>query len=224
MTEQTKHCSKCDRDLPLSKFGNDRQKKDGLSHWCKECRAASERAYAKTEAGKATRKRASKKFNATEKGKAAMRRANKSEAAKRSREKYYASPKAAERLKRYLATEAGAAVKKRAERNYLASEYGKQHRREYQIQYTQTERGKRKVREAAARMRAKYPERISARKRIAQLVADGKMPPARDLVCQQCDRPATEYHHHLGYDVEHWLDVVPLCRSCHEKADQEIAA
>ena len=29
--------------------------------------------------------------------------------------------------------------------------------------------------------------------------------------------PAKHYHHYKGYDPEHWLDVEPLCLSCHQK-------
>ena len=33
-----KHCPTCDKDLPRSKFGKNRSKKDGLTHDCLECR------------------------------------------------------------------------------------------------------------------------------------------------------------------------------------------
>ena len=33
-----KTCTKCKRRLPKNKFGKDKNKKDGLSSWCKECR------------------------------------------------------------------------------------------------------------------------------------------------------------------------------------------
>lgn len=34
---ETKVCTKCGRELPLSEFGKHRITKDGLSYWCKEC-------------------------------------------------------------------------------------------------------------------------------------------------------------------------------------------
>ena len=34
---KTKVCSKCGRELPLSEFTNERNSKDGLFKWCKEC-------------------------------------------------------------------------------------------------------------------------------------------------------------------------------------------
>ena len=35
--ENTKICSKCGRELPLSEFNKHKGKKDGLQVWCKEC-------------------------------------------------------------------------------------------------------------------------------------------------------------------------------------------
>ena len=37
--ENTKKCSKCGRELPLSEFSKDKSKSDGLCSWCKECAA-----------------------------------------------------------------------------------------------------------------------------------------------------------------------------------------
>lgn len=33
-------------------------------------------------------------------------------------------------------------------------------------------------------------------------------------------RNRVEAHHHKGYDEDHWLDVVWLCRSCHVLAEE----
>jgi len=33
----TKHCKRCDRDLPLSKFNKDKNRPDGLAFYCKNC-------------------------------------------------------------------------------------------------------------------------------------------------------------------------------------------
>lgn len=35
--ENTKRCSKCGRELPLTEFHKCKNKKDGLNTWCKEC-------------------------------------------------------------------------------------------------------------------------------------------------------------------------------------------
>lgn len=36
--ENTKICSKCGRELPLSEFSKCKRSKDGLNYWCNECR------------------------------------------------------------------------------------------------------------------------------------------------------------------------------------------
>lgn len=41
------------------------------------------------------------------------------------------------------------------------------------------------------------------------------------LPCINCGLRADHYHHHLGYDRRHWLDVQALCRSCHKKSHFE---
>lgn len=43
------------------------------------------------------------------------------------------------------------------------------------------------------------------------------MKKAKEQPCFDCGEKAEIYHHHLGYARSHWLDVVPLCNSCHRK-------
>ena len=38
MSEETKICTKCGRELPLSEFHKNKNKKDSLDAWCKECK------------------------------------------------------------------------------------------------------------------------------------------------------------------------------------------
>lgn len=59
-----KHCSKCKRWLSLVDFGKNRSKWDGLAGECKKCVTRKSREYAKTERGKAFRK----KYNSSRKG------------------------------------------------------------------------------------------------------------------------------------------------------------
>jgi hypothetical protein len=63
----------------------------------------------------------------------------------------------------------------------------------------------------------KHPEKVYARAVVALAVKYGKLPPARTLQCVDCDSQAEDYHHHKGYDFENWLEVVPMCRTCHGK-------
>ena len=47
----------------------------------------------------------------------------------------------------------------------------------------------------------------------------GSLPQASSCQCVECGRAAHDYHHHLGYEPEHWLDVIPLCRVCHQRSE-----
>ena len=40
-----------------------------------------------------------------------------------------------------------------------------------------------------------------------------------EMQCAHCSLPAHAYHH-WSYLPMHWLDVMPLCRSCHHKVHQ----
>lgn len=48
------------------------------------------------------------------------------------------------------------------------------------------------------------------------------LPQVSTRPCAKCGQPAADYHHHLGYEPEHWLDVLPLCRRCHRKAEWKV--
>ncbi len=54
-----------------------------------------------------------------------------------------------------------------------------------------------------------------ANKVVRQAVKTGKLPHISTLQCIKCKTQAKEYHHYLGYEPEHWLDVVPTCIRCH---------
>lgn len=56
---------------------------------------------------------------------------------------------------------------------------------------------------------------MAARAALRKAVLTGELPNIKTLVCVDCGAPAQEYHHHNGYEPEHWLDVIPLCHKCH---------
>jgi hypothetical protein len=73
-------------------------------------------------------------------------------------------------------------------------------------------------RAAAARTRERHPERVSARKLVWSEVEAGRFPPANTMVCDICQEAlACHWHHHKGYEPEHALDVIAVCRECHTK-------
>lgn len=57
-----KTCTGCKVEKPLSEYGKDRQKADGLTSRCKPCRAVGNRQYAQTEAGRASAKRRTRRY------------------------------------------------------------------------------------------------------------------------------------------------------------------
>lgn len=60
--------------------------------------------------------------------------------------------------------------------------------------------------------------KIRARTAVAVAILQGKLPPARLVVCERCRQvQAAQYHHRNGYDTEYWLDVEALCMMCHGK-------
>lgn len=50
---------------------------------------------------------------------------------------------------------------------------------------------------------------------VRTAVRGGDLPKVTSLFCK-CGEPAKHYHHSKGYETEHWLEVEPLCRSCHK--------
>lgn len=110
--------------------------------------------------------------------------------------------------------------------------YHKEERKEYDKQYYQDNKDKIKEQakewgenhperykelhlKSSRKHQEKYPLKRKAQSCIHSVVSDGKIPPAKDLICKECGNSAKEYHHHLGYEREHWMDVIPLCKKCH---------
>lgn len=77
--------------------------------------------------------------------------------------------------------------------------------------FARTEKGK----ACKKRLYWKHIDKIRARSAVGSAVKKSTIPAAQTLRCVHCPKPATEYHHHLGYAKEHWLDVIPVCLPCH---------
>ena len=56
-----------------------------------------------------------------------------------------------------------------------------------------------------------------ARLAVNDAVQRGIIPRPDTLNCVDCDNPAKQYDHYLGYSDEHRMDVRPLCVPCHAK-------
>ena len=87
--------------------------------------------------------------------------------------------------------------------------------------YRQTDKG----RATLAAMKQQHPERFKAREAVNIAVRAGRLPQPTTLQCSYCDNAAHNWHHSQGYEPEHWLDVVPACRSCDQQwhRDKETA-
>ena len=72
-----------------------------------------------------------------------------------------------------------------------------------------------KVRKKRKGFVASKKEKSQASSAISYEIKRGRMIHATQLPCRDCGKSAQEYHHHLGYVKSHWLDVIPLCKSCH---------
>ncbi len=60
-----------------------------------------------------------------------------------------------------------------------------------------------------------HPDRNAAWRAVENAIARGQLQRARTLACTDCSLPAREYDHYKGYELQHRLDVQPVCRSCH---------
>lgn len=56
--------------------------------------------------------------------------------------------------------------------------------------------------------------RLSANMAVNRAVTNERLPHVSMLRCSVCNAPAQSYHHE-SYDKSQWLDVVPMCASCH---------
>lgn len=57
---------------------------------------------------------------------------------------------------------------------------------------------------------------LAASSAVKYAVQKGILPKVTTLMCG-CGNPARQYHHYLGYEVEHRLAVKALCISCHRQ-------
>jgi len=104
---------------------------------------------------------------------------------------------------------------KECTKEYRRTDKGKKINRRTAKKFAQSKRGKEYNNQWSKQNRKNHPNKALARSTISNATRDGKLPRAKTLSCQMCNKPAHTYHHHLGYAQEHWLDVIPLCKNCH---------
>lgn len=84
-----------------------------------------------------------------------------------------------------------------------------------QMAYKKSSVGREVQRRASMNAHKRSPEKDAARSKLRYAVKQGKI---QKLPCQECNNSKVEAHHYLGYDGEHWKDVLWLCRFHHRKA------
>lgn len=113
-------------------------------------------------------------------------------------------------IKAYQQSEDGKATQRKAHCRYRQTEKGKIHEKQYQ----QSEIGKATYRRSVDKNHKRFPEHRKAVSAVNNAIRAGKLPRPDSLKCS-CGEQAEHYHHHKGYEPEHWLDVVPVCVPCH---------
>lgn len=129
----------------------------------------------------------------------------------------------------YNKTEAGRKYNREYIKNYLTIEKNRKRVRATHARFRRTEKYKVIKRryyysekgQAAAKKateKAKESKRAKARQAVNHAVENGKIPRASDMQCQypnnECEG-RIEYHHHKGYSLAYYLDIIPLCRKHH---------
>lgn len=132
---------------------------------------------------------------------------------------FYADKRSADRL-RYECKECG----KKFNQEYFSTPTGKAIKSRSFKKWASNGRGyafakKFKASPAGKAMMERNKHKLAARSAVSVATRLKKMPRAKTLACKHCGNPAKEYHHHNGYDESHWLDVIPLCLTCHNEAD-----
>lgn len=81
--------------------------------------------------------------------------------------------------------------------------------------YATTPEGKEGKKKYVQKYRAANDTKVKAHRKVNHAIEKGKLPKASTQKCARCGDQAREYHHHKGYEPEHWLDIEPVCARCH---------
>ncbi len=87
--------------------------------------------------------------------------------------------------------------------------------RESQLRYRTSEKWRRHQSIYGKYARDTTPALVGARKAVAIAVSHGML--SKPRACPECGRETRmEAHHHLGYELAHWFDVIWVCSTCHK--------
>jgi len=224
-----KTCPKCNQTKETGEFGRNKARADKLTAYCRKCtkevakatrarrtpeqvkadalkkqlrmgteaQKAKRLAYSRTEEAKAARRTRDQ----TPEGRAVQARYRNSEKGKATAEAYRQTEgfrESLERRRAFLKTPEGIAERKATTNKYRSSEKGKA---------------------TAEAYKRRNLLKVRARAAVNNATRFGGFPHISTQKCVHCEAQAVEYHHYLGYEFEHWLDVIPLCQKCHSLAD-----
>jgi hypothetical protein len=191
----TKICSKCGIEKPVSEFYKNRSRKDGLCYRCKDCAAAY---YQDHKDKKSTYNQNYYKENKDELNASSHR--------------YYKENK-----EKIANQKHGYNQDHREERASYSHTYYQEHKKEvtaWKRKYAREHKEEMALYER--NYKRDYPERIRAKSAVRNAIKTGKL--IRPDSCSECSKECKPHgHHYLGYEEKHWLDVEWLCASCHQR-------
>lgn len=76
---------------------------------------------------------------------------------------------------------------------------------------------KEKIKEWESTNKEKNINKYQARHAVYGALRYGKI--TKPSICELCNKESKsiEAHHYMGYEKEHWLDIVWVCKECHKK-------
>jgi hypothetical protein len=80
--------------------------------------------------------------------------------------------------------------------------------------YVQSEKGRLKARRLEQKYQRENKHLNHAHNAVLRAIKRGGLPRPTTLFCADCGLQAQEYHH-WSYEPKHFLDVIPLCKDCH---------
>lgn len=194
----TKRCSKCGETKPLSEYFKSKTGRDGLRADCKECYRLSHQESKKRRMERTGIAPKEKECKACGEVKPISEYCRNS----LGKDGYFAACKQCvyRRNVEWRKSPDGRAWVKKYRENHPrhGPHSGQEYMREYRKKY-----------------RERNQDKVAAGKAVGRAIKRGKIPHPATVSCKECGEQAREYHHHLGYEREHWLDVIALCRKCH---------
>lgn len=120
------------------------------------------------------------------------------------------------RLREYLKTAKGKAANLKEVKKYQKTVKGRASHKHYK----QSVKG----RATQKLFREHHQNYIKAVRSVNSAVRYDRLPRPDTLQCSYGNHQANQYHHYLGYEPEHWLDVLPTCQKCHDIKHRKIAS